>query len=112
MRVCVFVWPTRCILGLVDGDSGAGQGQAAGVLQSDVDTVDARLQKRSPETHLTLWGWRHIIAHNVTHLCAAGVWHNGAGWRGGAEDEAWEDEELVMKLAFHCLKPFSSTWTV
>lgn len=33
---------TRCILGLVDGDGRAGQGQAAGVLQGDVDAVCSR----------------------------------------------------------------------
>lgn len=43
---------TRGVLGLVDGDGGAGEGQAAGVLQGDVDTVGARLQKRSCQMHL------------------------------------------------------------
>lgn len=83
----VCVWPTRCILGLVDGDGGAGQGQAARVLQGDVDAVGAGLHKRSPEMNLTLGGRRHVIAHDVTHLSAAGVRHDGAGWGGGAEDE-------------------------
>lgn len=45
--------PTRCILGLVDGDGGAGQGHAAGVLQRDVDAVGARLFKPPPQMHFT-----------------------------------------------------------
>lgn len=87
IRTQVFVQPTRCLLGLVDGDGGAGQGQAVGVLQGDVDAVGARLQKRSPEMHFTRRQWRHIIAHDAMHLSAAGVWHDGAGWSGDAECE-------------------------
>lgn len=45
---------TRCILGLVDGDGGAGQGHAAGVLQCDVDAVGAGLRKAPLQTHLAL----------------------------------------------------------
>lgn len=81
---------TRCIPGLVDGDSSGGQGHAAGVLQGDVDTVGARLLKCPPETHLTLCRRWDILAHNGAHLSTAGVWHDGAGWSGDADDEAWK----------------------
>ena len=45
---------TRCVLGLVDGDGGAGKRHAAGVLQGDVHTVGARFQKPPPQVHFTL----------------------------------------------------------
>ena len=59
---------TRWILGLVDGDGGAGEGQAAGVLQGDVDTVGAGFRERSPQVHLALRRWRHVVTHDATHL--------------------------------------------
>lgn len=71
--------PTRCILGLVDGDSGGGQGQAAEVAQGDVDAVGAGLGEAPPETHLTLGRGRDVVAHDGSHLSAAGVRHDGAG---------------------------------
>lgn len=74
--------PTGFVLGLVDGDGGAGQGQAAGVLQGDVDAVGAGLHERPPQTHLARFRRRHVVAHDVSHLGAAGVGHDGAG-RGG-----------------------------
>lgn len=44
---------TRSILGL-DGDGGAAQGRAAGVLQSDVDAVGAGARKASSQTYFAL----------------------------------------------------------
>lgn len=45
---------TRSILGLVDGDGGAAQGRAAGVLQSDVDAVGTGARKASSQTYFAL----------------------------------------------------------
>lgn len=71
--------PTRCILGLVDGDGGGGQGQAAEVAQGDVDAVRAGLGEAAPETHLTPGRGRDVVAHDAAHLSAGGVRHDGAG---------------------------------
>lgn len=60
-------------MGLVDGDGGGGEGQAAGVLQSDVHTVGARFQKSSCQMHFALRERWHIVAHDVAYLSAAGV---------------------------------------
>lgn len=79
--------PTRCILGLVDGDGGAGQGHAAGVLQRDVDAVGARLREAPPQAHFTRWRRRDVVARYGVHLGAAGVRHDGAGRDGGAGGE-------------------------
>lgn len=83
---------TGRVLGLADGDDGAGERHAAGVLQGDVDTVGAGFQKPPPQIHLAVRRWWYIIAHDVTHLSAAGIGHNGAGRGGDAEDKRLKDE--------------------
>lgn len=87
--------PTGCILGLVDGDGGAGQGHAAGVLQRDVDAVGARLCKPPLQTHFTRRRRRDVVAGDGVHLGAAGVRHDGAGRDGDAGDER-KDERLQV----------------
>lgn len=86
---------TRCILGLADGDGGAGQGHAAGVLQRDVDAVGARLGKPSLQMHFALLRRRDIVAHDGSHLSTAGVRHDGAGGDGEAAEER-KGEALKM----------------
>ena len=83
---------TWCILGFVDGDGGAGQGHAAGVLQGDVDAVGARLSKASLQTHLALRGRRDVVARDGSHLGTAGVRHDGAGGGGDAADKQEDGE--------------------
>lgn len=36
--------------------------------------------------NLTLWRRRHVVAHDVTHLSAGGIWDDGAGWGRDAEN--------------------------
>lgn len=88
--------PTRCILGLVDGDGGAGEGRAAGVLQGDVDAVGAGLLEPSPQTHFAHGRRRDVVAGDGAHLGAAGVRHDGAGGEGDAGEEEREGGELKM----------------
>lgn len=45
---------TGRVLGLADGDDGASERHAAGVLQGDVNTVGARFQKPPPQIHLAI----------------------------------------------------------